>query len=184
MKQPSRPTRGRDSSPTTTEPDSAPGSRSEASNALGLLRGPPSSMARRGVPSLQRSVGNRAVASLIRPGGSAHTTQLGEGVPLAPGMRGRLERSFGTPLGHVEVHRGASATSAVRQKGVDGFAEGSHVVLGDRWSPGSPWGDLLLAHEVAHVVQQSTDTGASREDQRRSRQTGRRSMRCRGGRLT
>jgi hypothetical protein len=66
-------------------------------------------------------------------------------------VRASLERSFGVPLGHVRVHSDASAASAAAGMGARAFAYGAHVHLGPRERAD----DLrLMAHEVAHVLQQ------------------------------
>jgi hypothetical protein len=63
---------------------------------------------------------------------------------------------MGTDLGGVRVHRGDQASAAARSVGALAYTHGSHVVFGSgQWAPGSQAGRRLLAHELAHVVQQS-----------------------------
>lgn len=83
--------------------------------------------------------------------GSRVTAALGAGTPLAPAVRRELERGFATDLGAVRVHEGDAAARVARMVGARAFATGTHIVLGR----GESARDIaLLAHEVAHVVQQ------------------------------
>lgn len=78
-------------------------------------------------------------------------TLAGPGEPLPADVRARLESSFGADLGHVRVHGGETAAHLALAHGARAFAYGNHVVLGEKASPR----DLgLMAHEVAHVLQQ------------------------------
>ncbi len=77
------------------------------------------------------------------------------GRPLAAATRARLEPLLGADLGSVRVHEGERAAATARLVGAAGFALGEHVVVGasEREEP-------LLAHELAHVVQQRQPGGA------------------------
>jgi hypothetical protein len=73
------------------------------------------------------------------------------GQPLAPAVLAELERTLQVPLGLVRVHSDARTGAVVDGTGSRAFAYGLHIYLGSRESAG----DLgLMAHEVAHVVQQ------------------------------
>jgi hypothetical protein len=75
----------------------------------------------------------------------------GPGEPLAPSLRERFVRSLGVEPDTVRVHADARAQRATASVGARAFAFGVHVFLG----PGERATDVdLLAHEVAHVVQQ------------------------------
>jgi hypothetical protein len=75
----------------------------------------------------------------------------GPGEPLPVDVRARLEAGFGADLGDVRVHGGETAAHLALAHGARAFAYGNHVVLGEKASPR----DLgLMAHEVAHVLQQ------------------------------
>ena len=85
------------------------------------------------------------------------TTRVGEGSPLEPALRNRFASAFGTPLDHVRIHHDASAQAMTRAQGARALAWGPHVLIGpDEWSPNTVQGQALLAHELAHVRQQST----------------------------
>lgn len=73
------------------------------------------------------------------------------GRPMQPAMQARLERGFGTPLGHVRVHDGPAARHAAAVLGARAYARGSAIYLG----AGEGEHDTrLMAHEATHVVQQ------------------------------
>ena len=75
----------------------------------------------------------------------------GSGEPLAPDVRAALEESFGVSLVSVRVHADARSRAVAEGLRARAFTYGSHVFLGPRERPD----DLrLMAHEVAHVVQQ------------------------------
>ena len=83
--------------------------------------------------------------------GEPTITLAGAGQPLDKTVRDRLESSFGVDLGAVRVHQGDAATRLAEGYGARAFAFGHHVVLGERASPRDVG---LMAHEVAHVIQQ------------------------------
>jgi Domain of unknown function (DUF4157) len=68
-----------------------------------------------------------------------------------------FEPRFGHDFSHVRVHRDASAAQSARAIHALAYAAGPHIVLRDGApSPRSIPGRELLAHELAHVVQQSS----------------------------
>jgi hypothetical protein len=77
----------------------------------------------------------------------------GDGRPLPARVRDFFEPRFGSDLGDVRVHTGADAAEAAKALAARGYAVGRHVVFGaGQFAPGTPAGDHLLAHELAHVV--------------------------------
>ena len=77
------------------------------------------------------------------------------GSPLATATRRFLEPRFGHDLGHVRVHTGPAAGRAAHAVAARAYTVGSDVVFGEgQYDPGSPAGQRLIAHELAHVVQQ------------------------------
>ncbi|HEY5951377.1 MAG TPA: DUF4157 domain-containing protein, partial [Kofleriaceae bacterium] len=69
--------------------------------------------------------------------------------------RQELEASFGRDLGHVRIHEGPAAASSARAIQAAAYTVGHDIVLG----AGTPsfstrGGRHLLAHEVAHTLQQ------------------------------
>ena len=89
---------------------------------------------------------------------------LSGGQPLPDGLRARFEPVLGMDLGRVRVHHGPPAAQAAAALRARGFAYGPHVVFGaGQYAPGTGEGLRLLAHELAHVVQQGM-AGAPRVD--------------------
>lgn len=81
--------------------------------------------------------------------------ELGEGQPFGGSARSRMESAFGTSFSGVRVHTDGVATSASERLNARAFTVGRHVAFGaGEYRPGTPVGDALLAHELAHVVQQ------------------------------
>lgn len=76
--------------------------------------------------------------------------------PLTPEQRAHFEPRFGWDFTSVRVHSDQSAADAARQRGARAFTSGSDIYFGARED-----GPELLAHELAHVVQQATIPGLS-----------------------
>ena len=88
------------------------------------------------------------------PAASVHVASIGS--PLPAPVRDRLERSFGADLDEVRVHHGAAAAAANRAEHARAFAAGRDIFFGDgAFAPHTEVGYRLLAHEVAHVLQQT-----------------------------
>jgi Domain of unknown function (DUF4157) len=76
----------------------------------------------------------------------------GAGSRLSTPARAAYESRLGHDLGHVRVHDTSAAAAAARRVGARALTSGSNVYLG----PGlAGRGGRVLAHELAHVVQQT-----------------------------
>jgi hypothetical protein len=85
----------------------------------------------------------------------ALAARLGEGRPLDGASRSRMGAAFGHDFGAVRVHDDAPAAALADGLGARAFTLGTHVAFAaGQHRPGQPEGDALLAHELAHVVQQ------------------------------
>ncbi len=73
------------------------------------------------------------------------------GSPLAPGLRQFFESRLGRDLSAVRVHAGREAEGPTDHFDAHAFTLGHHVWLGRGQQPAP---NFLLAHELAHVVQQ------------------------------
>src|SRR5262249_40163211 len=93
--------------------------------------------------ALQEAAGNHAAAAL-------HTGEAA----LTRRARATLERAYGTDFGSVRVHGGPDAEAKAAAEHAVAFTRGSDVYLGAA-AEGDP---EVLAHELAHVVQQSAPT--------------------------
>jgi hypothetical protein len=77
------------------------------------------------------------------------------GRPLDSATRAFMEPRFGHSFANVRVHSDAQAAEAAGQMNADAYALGENIVFGaNRYQPGTAEGQHLLAHELAHVVQQ------------------------------
>lgn len=124
----------------------------------------------------QRGVGNRAVGRVLRAGwtagpsppggrlaegGGAAPATVGEvlrasGEPLDARARAFMERRFGHDFGGVRIHTGPAAVRSARAMSAVAYTVGRHIAFDQgRYRPGTRAGSHLLAHELAHVVQQS-----------------------------
>lgn len=96
------------------------------------------------------------LAGTLTPAPAASVHVASNGSPLPAPVRARLERSFGADLDEVRVHHGAAAAAANRAEHARAFAAGRDIYFGDgAFAPHTEIGYRLLAHEVAHVLQQT-----------------------------
>jgi hypothetical protein len=71
-----------------------------------------------------------------------------------------MEEGFGHDFSEVRVHADATAAASARAVGAHAYTVGRDVVFdSNRYAPGSSSGRRLIAHELAHVVQQSGTQG-------------------------
>lgn len=77
------------------------------------------------------------------------------GRALEPPVASDMAARFGHDFSCVRVHADADAADSARAAGALAYTVGNHVVFGaGRFDPHSVPGQRLLAHELAHVVQQ------------------------------
>ncbi len=78
------------------------------------------------------------------------------GAPLPTHIQRQFEGSLGADLSSVRVHTGGESQEAAHAVGAKAYTVGNdiHFAAG-RYQPDDPFGMHLLAHEVAHTVQQS-----------------------------
>jgi len=98
--------------------------------------------------SHQSHAGTSAPASSGYPG-------LGAGRPLATPVRNQFEGAFGWDFSGVRLHTGSAAAEAAKSEGARAFTSGRDIAFGNKVSdPESSGQRHVLAHELAHVVQQ------------------------------
>jgi outer membrane protein OmpA-like peptidoglycan-associated protein len=103
-----------------------------------------------------------AEAKTTRRPASVGVHAQASGTPLDHGTREFMERRFGHDFGRVRVHTDSAAASSAKLAGAQAYTVGNNVVFGSGlYNPGSPSGRQLLAHELAHVVQQNKSVGAT-----------------------
>lgn len=101
--------------------------------------------------------GERSAARMLTPAAAASlTVPLSQGVPLPSMLRIEMEESFGADLSDIRIHRDQHAAAAARLQHAAAFTSGSNLFFGDGlWSPWSGRGRELIAHEIAHALQQT-----------------------------
>jgi hypothetical protein len=88
--------------------------------------------------------------------GGARDLGLSGGRALAADVRGFFEPRFGHDFGHVRIHTDSRAAEAAGALAARAFTIGSDVAFAPgEYRPHSHEGRRLLAHELAHVIQQS-----------------------------
>lgn len=110
---------------------------------------------------------SRAMAK-AREGGERNTgdpaaiqSQLGNGHSLDGGTRQRMEKGFGVSFSGVRIHTGAQAESLSEGMNARAFTVGNDIAFGaGEYHPGTLVGDALIAHELAHTVQQGNGAAA------------------------
>jgi Domain of unknown function (DUF4157) len=130
---------------------------------------------------LQRTIGNRAVQRMVqaksnenelaieREGQAPFTSAFdidavlrSPGGALDSGTREFMEAGFGYDFSSVRVHNDTAAADSSRSIDANAYTIGQDVVFGaGKYSPGSSEGRRLIAHELTHVVQQSSSAAAA-----------------------
>jgi hypothetical protein len=85
-----------------------------------------------------------------------HEVLRSPGQPLDPATLAFMEPRFGHDFSQVRVHADTKAAESAELVNALAYTVGRHVVLGEgQPAPATTAGRQLLAHELAHVVQQS-----------------------------
>ena len=144
----------------------------ESSPRARTLAGPaPAERGHGALERLSRDIGNQGFARLVaRMGdgegilssGAVHpgveaaiAASRGGGRPLDAQVAGRLEPALGESLADVRVHTGESAAALARAVSARAFTVGNDIFFGaGEYRPGMRDGNQLIAHEVAHTIQQ------------------------------
>jgi Domain of unknown function (DUF4157) len=99
---------------------------------------------------LHQPLGNQINTHSLKRVDSTSITSTGAQLPIA--VKNSLSRTFSVDLTPIRVHTDTSAQGLAKGLSTRAFAYGNHIFLG----PGEQPSDLsLMAHEVAHVIQQS-----------------------------
>ncbi len=82
------------------------------------------------------------------------------GRPLEPKLRQDMEQRFGYDFSGVQIHTDGAAQDSARDINANAYTVGQNIVFGSsQFTPGANDGRRLLAHELTHVVQQSSLKG-------------------------
>ena len=132
---------------------------------------------------LQSTIGNQAVLRLLQaradgldarlqtkhlgPGDAGktaappivHEVLASTGQPLDSATRGFMGLRFGHDFSRVRVHTDAKAAESARAVNAVAYTVGHHMAFGaGQYVPETSEGRRLVAHELTHVVQQTTDS--------------------------
>ncbi len=80
----------------------------------------------------------------------------GQGAPLDTQTQQRMEAGFGQDFSQVRIHTGQQAARSARSIHARAYTSGTRIVFGEgQYRPHTGEGQRLIAHELAHVVQQA-----------------------------
>jgi hypothetical protein len=86
-----------------------------------------------------------------------HDVLSSPGKPLDTATRSFMEPRFGYDFGGVRLHTDAKAAESARAVGALAYTVGQNVVFGSgQHTPHTAGGQRLIAHELTHVMQQSS----------------------------
>jgi hypothetical protein len=106
-------------------------------------------------PFVSYSAAPRDTEPAAAPGQTGSRAAAG-GAPLELGLRHEMEGRFQHDFSQVRVHSDSAAARSAERIGAQAYTIGGDIVFGaGRFMPQSTPGRRLLAHELAHVVQQS-----------------------------
>ena len=87
-----------------------------------------------------------------------HEVLRAPGQPLEPATRAMMEPRFGHDFSQVRIHTGSKAGESARSIGALAYTFGSDVVFASgQYEPHTLPGQMLLAHELTHTIQQRND---------------------------
>lgn len=106
---------------------------------------------------LQRATDPHAVSEAPAAAASAIVSEVlsSPGQPLDERVRGFMEPRFGHDFSHVRIHADEKAAASASAVNAHAYTTGREIVFGaGRYAPETSAGRSLLAHELAHVLQQ------------------------------
>ena len=107
--------------------------------------------------SLQRRAADHSDRNAVPP--IVHDVLRSSGQPLDAGTRAYMEPRFGHDFSDVRVHNDAQAARSAGTVNAFAYTVENHIVLGTgNHSPQTTSTKRLLAHELAHVIQQRNGT--------------------------
>lgn len=149
-----------------------PARKEEESREEHLSSGPLGS--EKNILSLQRSAGNKAVTGLMKATKESEPlvsntsppvvqeALRSPGKPIDPSTRQQMESHFSEDFSQVRIHISEQAERAALSVGAKAFTVGEDIFFREEnYQPGTNRGKELLAHELAHVTQQSRPPGNS-----------------------
>ena len=91
----------------------------------------------------------------------------GKGQAMDTGVRAFYENRIGADFSDVKIHTGKDAADSAKDINAQAYAYGKHIVFNEgKYQPETSEGKHLLAHELAHVVQQGAASTSIKNIQR------------------
>jgi outer membrane protein OmpA-like peptidoglycan-associated protein len=113
----------------------------------------PSSFQRVNSPTLQRCAKKTDDFDAVPP--LVHETLQAPGQTLDPDARNVMESRMGHDFSRVRIHSGTQAAASAHAVNAQAYTVGQDMVFGaGQYTPTTPEGQNLLAHELTHTVQQ------------------------------
>jgi hypothetical protein len=95
---------------------------------------------------------------------SVHRVIAASGRPLDLPIRREMEQGFGHDFSQVRIHHGSAAEKSAKDVEARAYTVGSSIVFGEgQFAPSTGEGRRLLAHELAHVAQQTAPGPANQQ---------------------
>ena len=110
----------------------------------------------------KRSAKSEVRPAPLTPSRSVRDVLASSGTALDSQSRSFFEPRFGRDFSQVRVHADEAGARSARDLQAAAFTAGSHIAFAPgRFAPGTTEGKQLLAHELAHVVQQGGRSSGS-----------------------
>jgi len=112
---------------------------------------------------VQMKAGSTAEGNVTAPS-AVHDVIGSSGQPLAAGTRNFMESRFERDFSKVEIHNDSLAHQSSDDINALAYTHGNHIIFGDgQYQPSTDKGKKLIAHELAHVIQQGNDNTVRRQ---------------------
>jgi hypothetical protein len=130
-----------------------------------VLSAPAPGISGRSPVRVQRFTGGAKADAGIAPS-SVDRVLASPGQPLRRELREDMESRFGQDFSRVRIHTDTEAAQSARDVNARAYTVGREVVFGaGQFAPASPGGRKLLAHELAHTIQQCGGANAPNVDE-------------------
>ncbi len=138
-----------------------------AGKPVGIISGAPSATAQRKCTQCaaeeERVLRRKEKSATSIAAGAATLAPADAGMPLTLQQRAYFEPRLGAGLAQVRLHTGPDASRAADSIHARAYTLGHDIAFGEReYQPQTTAGEHLLAHELAHVVQQKQTTAQVR----------------------
>jgi hypothetical protein len=142
---------------------SAPGDtyEQEADRVSGQVMTTPAHPTINGIPPRIQRFSGHSKGHMDTAPASVDQTLAGPGRPMEPELRQDMELQFGHDFSRVRVHTGTAAGQSAQDVNALAYTVGQNVVFGaNQYAPATHSGRKLLAHELAHTIQQRAEAGS------------------------